>query len=96
MHDAFFHLNFLNAQDTLAQKIYMFGLFFVNFRTLKMGNVSNSQASLVSWFPVSPNAPELAILRKDNLILQSISLSNVTLFSIFFFASGVRLNAIAI
>ena len=94
----FFHLNFLNARDTLAQKIYIMSvLFFINFLTLKMGDVSNSQASLVSWFPVSPNAPELAILRKDNLILQSISLSNATLFSIFFFASGVhRLNAIAI
>ena len=65
-------------------------LFFVNFLMLKMGDDPNSQASLVIWFPVGPNALELAILWKADLIFQSISLSNATLFSIVFFACGVH------
>ena len=42
-------------------------LFFVNFLMLKMGDDPNSEASLVIWFPVGPNALELAILWKADL-----------------------------
>ena len=70
-------------------------LFFVIFLTLKMQNDPNSQASLVSWFPVSPNTLKLATLRKANLIFQLISLSNATLLSTVFFVCGVhKLNYI--
>ena len=65
--------------------------------TLKMRGDPDSQASSVNWFPVTLSAPELAVLRKANLILQCISLSNATLLSMVFFACGVhRLNSIAI
>ena len=63
----------------------MHAIFSANFLTLRAGQ------SLVSWFLVSPNT----ILRKDNLILQWISLSNTTLLSMVFFACGVhKLNYI--
>ena len=68
----------------------MHALFFVNFLMLKMGNNPNKQVYLVSWLPVNPSTPELAILRKANLIFQWISLSNATLFSKVFFACGVH------
>ena len=66
--------------------------FHLNFLTAQgiMVDDHNNQASLVSWLPVNPNIPELAILRKANLIFQWISLSNATLFSIVFFPCGVH------
>ena len=73
----FLHLNFLNARGILAPKIYiMHTLFFINFMTLKVRVDPKGQASSVNWFPVSLNAPELAVLRKANLILICISLSS--------------------
>ena len=70
-------------------------LFFVNFLMLKMGDDRNNQASSVNWLPVNPSAPELAVLRKANLIFQLISLSNATLCSVVFFTCGVhKLNYI--
>ena len=66
----FFHVNFVNARGILAQKICNVHAIFVNFLALKMGDDSNGQVPLVSWFPVSPNALELAALRKANLILE--------------------------
>ena len=50
----------------------------------------NSQAFLASWFPVIPNTLELALLRKANLIFQSISLPNATLLSTVLLACGVQ------
>ena len=35
----FFHVKFLNARGSLAQKNIMRALFFVNFLTLKMGTI---------------------------------------------------------
>ena len=91
----FFHIIFVNAWGILAQKIYNAHAIFVNFLTLKMGDDPNSQAPLVSRFPVSHSALELAALRKANLIFQWISLSNATLLSIVFFACGAhKLNYI--
>ena len=43
-------------------------LFFVNFLTLKMADDPKNQVLFVSWLVVSPNALELAVLRKANLI----------------------------
>ena len=43
-------------------------LFFLNFLTLKIGDDPNNQAPSVSWLPVNPNALELAVIRKANLI----------------------------
>ena len=65
----FFCLNFLNAQG-IYKKSIMGALFFVNFLTLKIGDDPSSQASLVSWLPVSLSALELDVLRKVNLIFQ--------------------------
>ena len=73
----------------------MFMLFFVSFLALNMGDDPNSQAPLVSWLPVSPSGPKLAVIRKANLMFQCIILSNATLFSIVFFACGIhKLNYI--
>ena len=58
----FLHLNFLNVQGILAQSMYNVCVFFVNFPTLKVGENHSSQASSVSWLPVSPSAPALAVL----------------------------------
>ena len=52
------------------KKPIMCELFFVSFLMLKMGDDPNNQASSISWLPVNPNAPELVVLRKDNLIFQ--------------------------
>ena len=40
------------------------------FLTLKVGDDPSSQAPFVSWLPVRPSAPEVAVLRKANLIFQ--------------------------
>ena len=66
----FFHLNFLNARGILAQKIYNARATFRQFFDVKGGDDPSNQASWVSWLPVSPSAPELAVLRKANLIFQ--------------------------
>ena len=58
MCDAFFHLNFLNVRGILAQK------------NLYVRDDPNNQVSSVSCLPVSPSTPELATLRKANLIFQ--------------------------
>ena len=70
MCSAFFHLNFLSVQGILAQKIEDPHATFCQFSDVKNRNNPNSQASLVSWFMVSPSALELAVQRKDNLIFQ--------------------------
>ena len=70
-------------------------LFFVTFLTLKMWMIPTTKhpSSVAYWW--TPNAPELAVLKKTNLIFQRISLSNATLFSIVFFACDVhKLNYI--
>ena len=72
MHDAFFRQNFLIARGILVQKIITRALFFANLMTLKMVDDPNNQASLVRWLPLNPNAAELAVLRKVNLIFQWI------------------------
>ena len=72
------------------KKSIMRALFFANFLTLKMGGDPNNQASSVSWLPANPNTPVLAILRKANLVFQRASLSHATLFSMVFFALGVK------
>ena len=66
----FFQQNFLIARGILVQKSIMRALFFANLMTLKMVDDPNNQASLVSWLPLNPNAAELAVLRKVNLIFQ--------------------------
>ena len=58
---------------------------------LKIEDNPNSQASLNCWSTVIPNALELALQRKANLIFQAITLSNTTLLSIVFFACGVQM-----
>ena len=66
----FFQQNFLIARGILVQKIYNAPLFFANLMTLKMVDDPINQASLVSWLPLNPNAPELAVLGKVNPIFQ--------------------------
>ena len=68
MRDAFYYLKFLDVQGILAQKIC--DAIFCQFSDVKIGDDSNSQGSSVIWFPVSPSAMELAVLRKANLIFQ--------------------------
>ena len=65
----FFHLNFLYVQGILTQKIYNVHNIFRQFSDVKMMD-PNKQASSVSWLPVNPSAPELAIIWKANLIFQ--------------------------
>ena len=55
-----------------------------------MGDDPKTHASLVSWLLVNPNALELAVLGKANLIFQLIRLSNATLFSMVFFTCCVH------
>ena len=69
-----------------SKKSIMHAIFFVNFLTSKVGDDPNCQESSVSWFTMSPNA----VLRKANLILQWIRLSNATLPLIVFFACGIH------
>ena len=91
----FFHLNFLNARGILAQKIYNVHPIFCHFSDIKIVDDPNNQASFISCLLVNPSTPELAVLKKTNLIFQRISLSNATLFSIVFFACDVhKLNYI--
>ena len=42
MRDAFFHLNFVNAQGILAQKIYNLPAIFCQFSDIKNGDDSNN------------------------------------------------------
>ena len=71
MRDAFFSPKFSKCGRYFSPKKPMIcTLFFVNFPMLKMGDNPNKQASLVSWLLVNPSAPELAVLRKANLIFQ--------------------------
>ena len=90
MRMRFFHLNFLNARGILAQNIYHVRAIFRQLSDVKDGYDPNSQVFSVSWLSMSPKAPELAVLRKADLIFQLISLSNATLFSIVFFGCGVH------
>ena len=73
----FFHLNFLRVRG------------ICRFCGVK-GRDPGGQASLVGWLAMGPSTPELDVPRKANLIFQTISLSNATLFFIVFFACGIR------
>ena len=71
MRDAFFSPKFSKSARYFSPKESIVRvLFFINFLTFKMGDDPNKQASLVSWLPVNPSAPELAVLRKANIIFQ--------------------------
>ena len=71
MCDVFFLPKFSKCTRYFSPKKSIMGaLFFVNFLTLKIGDDPSSQASLVSWLPVSLSALELDVLRKVNLIFQ--------------------------
>ena len=65
----YFSTRYLREVFSLKKPI-MRALFFVNLLTLKMREGPISQASSVSWLPVSPSAPELVVLGKANLIFQ--------------------------
>ena len=67
MRDVFFNQNFLNARGILAQRIYNARAIFCQFCDVKDTDDPNSQASSVSWFPVSPKAPELIVLSQSCL-----------------------------
>ena len=70
----FFHLNFLNAQGILAQKIYNVHAIFCQFSDVINGKRSQQPSvlcqlvTLDSWLLLNPNTLELAVLRKANLI----------------------------
>ena len=66
----FFHLNFLNVKGFLAQKFFNVLAIFHQFSDFKNGGQSHQTSISISWLPVSPNALELAVLRKANLISQ--------------------------
>ena len=71
MRDAFFSPKFCKCMRYFSpRKSILHTLFFVNFLILNTGDDPNSQSSLVTLLPVSPNALELAVLRKASLIFQ--------------------------
>ena len=83
----FFHLNFLNAQGILAQRIYDACTIFRQFSDVKSGGQSQ-QPSILGQ--LVSGKPQHCSKRVANLIFQWVSLSNVTLLSIVFFACGVH------
>ena len=71
MRDAcFFHLNFLNARGILAQKIYNASAIFRQSSDVKNWWRPQRPSVIGQLVPVSPSAPELAVLNKADLILQ--------------------------
>ena len=68
----FFHLNFLNAGGSLAQKIYNVHAIFHQFSDIKNdpSDDPNNQPSSVIWLLVNHNALELTVQKKANLIIR--------------------------
>ena len=69
MRDAFFYIKFLNARGILAQKIYNAYAIFCHFSDAINGGRSQKPSILCQLILlVNPNALELAVVRKANLI----------------------------